>query len=121
MKKILNFSLTCMVLMPLYAMTACSEKDGHIAKINLVNDLGKPVEISLCDDFLRCEFISRTWPAKTIGIKDTQAVTVSNEVASVFRVSSKTDEKTNVQCLRVQLNKSVSGYQNILLSSAKDC
>jgi hypothetical protein len=113
MKKILNASLTCLALL----LAACSEPATHISHVNMVNDLGVPVELALCDDYLHCESISRMWPAMNIGVKKTQPITVSNEVKSVFRVTSKNE----VRCLRVKLNESAKGYQDVLLSSAQGC
>lgn len=119
MKKIPYAALTCLILLPL--MTACSEPDPHISKINLINDLGKPADVHLCKDYLHCESLSHMWPSITVGIDETKKIVVSNEVISVYRVSTKINGKSKTQCLRVKLDKSIQGYQNITLSTAIDC
>lgn len=117
MKRILKVTLSCLMLLPV--MTACSRPEEHIAKINLINDLGKAVEISLCDDYMHCESLSRMWPPRKIDIGQTQPLTISNELISVYRLSAKSDTKN--RCLRVRPNKKAGGAQEIRLSSAQDC
>jgi len=119
MKKIHYISLICLILLPL--MTACSKPDPHISNINLINDLGKSAEINLCKDYLHCESLSHMWPSITIGINATKELTISNEVISIYRISTNTNGKAKEQCLRVKLDKSIQGYQDIALSTASNC
>jgi hypothetical protein len=121
MQRILKVFLTCLVLLPIYIMTACSDPAEHISKITLINDLGRQAELSLCKDDLHCESIEQLWPPKRIDAKDTQSFAVSNEEATVFKVSSEINGKTNVRCLRIRLDESLKTSHDLLLSSATDC
>jgi hypothetical protein len=121
MKRIPSVFLTCLALLPLYIMTACSEPESHVSKINLINDLGSQAELSLCKDDLHCGSISEQWTPKKINAKDHQSFAVSNEETTVFRVSSEINGKANVRCLRIRLDGSVKNSHDLLLSSATDC
>ena len=117
MKKILN---ACALIL-MFAVTACSKPAEHISHLNMVNDLGNPAEVALCDDYLHCASLSRMWPQISLGINKSQPITVSNEAKSVFRVTSRNGEQPVVRCLRVQLDNSAKGFQDIPLSSAQGC
>ena len=114
--------MTCLALLPLYMVTACSEPEAHVAKINLINDLGSPAQLDLCKDDVHCEAISDLWAPTKINAKDTHTLVVSNEETTVFKVSSVSNGKTVVRCLRVRIDKSLkSAHNNLLLSSATGC
>ena len=109
------------VLLPLSLMTACSEPQSHIAKINLINDLGAEAELSLCKDDIHCESISGLWPPTKISANETRSFTVSNEETTVFKVSAEIHGKTTARCLRVRRDESRKPSPSLLLSSAADC
>ena len=113
--------LTCLAILSLYVITACSEPESHISNIKLKNDLGGQATLDLCKDELHCESISNEWIQKKINDNDTESFVVSNEKATVFKVSSDINGKTNVRCLRIRLDKSIKTSRELLLSSATDC
>jgi hypothetical protein len=120
-ERILTVILTCLAISSLYVITACSEPESHIANINLKNDLGSQATLDLCKDELHCESISNEWVQKKIDNNDTESIVVSNEKAIVFKVSSESNGKPNVRCLRIRLDKSIKTSRELLLSSATDC
>jgi hypothetical protein len=83
--------------------------------------LGSQATLDLCKDELHCESISNEWTQKKINDNDTESFVVSNEKATVFKVSSDINGKTNVRCLRIRLDKSIKTTRELLLSSATDC
>ncbi len=121
MKRIAKVLLALFALLQLSTMTACSEPKSHVAKINLINDLGTEAELSLCKDDVHCESISELWPPTKIAAKETRSITVSNEEITVFKVSSEINGKAGARCLRVRLDESQNPLHNLLLSSAGDC
>jgi hypothetical protein len=120
-ERILKVILTCLAILSLYIITACSEPESHISNIKLINDLGSQATLDLCKDELHCESISNEWIQQKINDKDTESFVVSNEKATVFKVSSEINGKTNVRCLRIRLDKSLKTSHDLLLSSATDC
>ncbi len=121
MKRMLRVFLTCLVLLPIYTITACSDPESHVSKINLINDLGSQAELSLCKDDLHCGSISEQWTPKKINAKDNQSFAVSNEETTVFKVSFEINGKANVRCLRIRLDESLKTSHDLLLSSATGC
>lgn len=121
MKRMPRVVHACLILLPLFMMTACSEPEAHVAKINLINDLGTRAELSLCKDDLHCESISELWPPKQINAKDSQSFVVSNEEMTVLKVSSEINGKKVARCLRIRLVKPLKPTYDVLLSSATDC
>ena len=113
--------LACLALLPLYLMTACSEPETHILKINITNDLGSPAELALCKDDFHCISLSDQWTAKKINANDTESFVMSTEAVTVFKVSTEINGKTNARCLRVRFDKSLKASPNLFLSSATDC
>jgi hypothetical protein len=109
------------LLLSCCAMTACSEPETHVAKINLVNDLGTSAQLALCKDVLHCESISDRWTPKQIDAKAAETVVVSNEETTVFKVTTERNGKPDVRCLRVRIDRSGKGDQNLPLSSATGC
>jgi hypothetical protein len=109
------------LLLLLCAMTACSEPETHVVKINLVNDLGIQAQLALCKDVLHCGSISDRWMPKQINAKAAETVIVSNEEMTVFKVTTKLNGKSDVRCLRVRIDRSSQADHNLLLSSATDC
>ena len=120
-ERLLKVILTCLAIFSIYMITACSEPESHISNIKLINDLGRQAILDLCKDELHCESISNEWVQKRINDKDTESFVVSNEKATVFKVSSEINGKTNVRCLRIRLDKSIKTSRELLLSSATDC
>jgi hypothetical protein len=108
-------------LLSLCAVTACSKPETHVAKIDLVNDLGTQAQVALCKDVLHCEAISDLWTPKQIDAKDVESVVVSNEEMTVFKVTTEQNGKPDVRCLRVRIDRSSKGEHNLLLSSATGC
>jgi len=104
-------------------VTACSEPEAHVAKINLINDLGTTAQLDLCMDDVHCKAISDLWTPTTINAKGTHTFVVSNEETTVFKVSSsEINGKADVRCLRVRIDKSLkTAHNNLLLSSATGC
>jgi len=122
MKQIPRIFLTCLTLLPLCIVTACSEPEAHVARINLINDLGSPAVLDLCKDDVHCDAISDLWTPTTINAKDSHTFVVSNEQTTVFKVSSEINGKTDVRCLRVRIDKSLkTAHNNLHLSSATSC
>jgi len=122
MKQIPRIFLACLALLPLCIVAACSEPEAHVAKINLINDLGSPAVVDLCKDDVHCGAISDLWTPAKINSKDTHTFVVSNEETTVFKVSSEINGKPDVRCLRVRIGKSLeSAHNNLLLSSATGC
>jgi hypothetical protein len=120
-ERILKVMQTCLALLPLYIFTACSEPESHISVIKIINDLGSQSTLDLCKDELHCESISNEWTQKKINNKDTGTFVLSNEKATVFKVSSQINGKTDVRCLRIRLDRSLKTSRDLLLSSATDC
>ena len=120
-ERILKVILTCLAILSLYIITACSEPESHISNIKLINDLGSQATLDLCKDELHCESISNEWVQKKINNNDIESFVVSNEEITVFKVSSEINGKTNVRCLRIRLDKSIKTSRDLLLSSATDC
>jgi hypothetical protein len=120
-ERILQFIQTCLAILSLYVVTACSEPASHISNVSLINDLGSQATLDLCKDDLHCESISNEWRQKKINIKDTESFVVSNEGTTVFKVSSEINGKVNVRCLRIPLDKSIKASRELLLSSATEC
>jgi hypothetical protein len=120
-ERILKVILTCLAILSLYMITACSEPESHISNIKLINDLGSQATLDLCKDELHCEAISNEWVQKKINANDTESFVVSNEKATVFKVSYEINGKSNVRCLRIRLDKSIKTSRELLLSSATDC
>ncbi len=111
----------CLAVLPLFMVTAC-QPEAHVARINLINDLGSPAKIDLCKDDVHCEAISDLWTPTTIKPKDTHIFVVSNEELTVFKVSTEIDGKTDVRCLRVRIDKALKAeHNNLQLSSATGC
>ncbi len=121
MKRIPGVFQACLVLLPACIMTACSEPETHIAKINLVNDLGSQVQLEMCKDDLHCASISELWPAKTLAAKESRSFVVSTEELTVFKVSYSSNGKASVRCLRVRPDKSLKAAYEVLLSTASGC
>jgi hypothetical protein len=122
MKILPRIFLACLTLLPLCAVTACSEPEAHVAKINLVNDLGSPAVLDLCKDVVHCEAISDLWTPAKINAKDTRTFVVSNEEMTVFKVSTENNGKPDVRCLRVRIDKALkAAHNNLNLSSATGC
>jgi hypothetical protein len=114
------FQIGLALLLPLM-MTACSEPETHIAKINLINDLGSQVRLELCKDDLHCQSISELWPAKTMAANESRSFVVSTEETTVFKVSYSSDGKPGVRCLRVRRDKSLKIPVDLPLSTAAGC
>lgn len=122
MKQIPRIFMACLTLLPLCMVAACSEPEAHIAKINLINDLGSPAVLDLCKDDVHCDAISDLWTPTRINEKDSHTFVVSNEETTVFKVSSEINGKTDVRCLRVRIDKSLkTAHNNLRLSSATSC
>ncbi len=113
--------MACLVMLPLCVMTACSEPETHILKINVTNDLGSPAKLALCEDYLHCITTSDQWTEKMIGANDTESFVMSTEAATVFKVTTETNGKTDARCLRVRFDKSLKASPNLRLSSATGC
>jgi hypothetical protein len=121
MKRLPRIFLTCVTLLPLCIMSAC-EPEAHVAKINLINDLGRPAALDLCKDIVHCSAISDLWPPAKIKANETHTFVVSNEETTVFKVSTEADGKTEVRCLRVRIDKTLKAdHNNLNLSSATGC
>ena len=121
MKRLPRIFLTCATLLPLCIMSAC-EPEAHVAKINLINDLGRPAALDLCKDIVHCSAISDLWPPAKIKANETHTFVVSNEETTVFKVSTEADGKTEVRCLRVRIDKTLKAdHNNLNLSSATGC
>jgi hypothetical protein len=121
MKRISGVLLTCLAVLPPCMLTACSEPETHVAKINLVNDLGSQAQLELCKDDLHCASISELWPAKTLAEKESRPFVVSTEETTVFKVTYPSDGKPSVRCLRVRPAKSQQVSDDVLLSTAAGC
>lgn len=113
--------MACLTVLPLFVMTACSEPETHILKINMTNDLGSPAKLALCEDYLHCITTSDQWTEKEIGANDTESFVMSTEAVTVFRVSAEINGTTKVSCLRVKFDKSLKASPSLLLSAATDC
>ena len=109
------------LLLSVCAMVACSKPETHVAKINLVNDLGTRAQVALCKDVLHCEAISDLWTPKQIDAKDVESVVVSNEEMTVFKVTTEQNGKADARCLRIRIDRSNKTDHNLPLSSATDC
>lgn len=121
MKRMPRIFLTCAALLPLCGISACSPQ-AHVAKINLINDLGRPAVLDLCKDVVHCSAISDLWPPAKISANETHTFVVSNEETTVFKVSTQTDGKTDARCLRVRIDKTLKAeHNNLHLSAATDC
>jgi len=121
MKRSGGLLLVCLAALPLAMLPACSEPESHVLNIKLINDLGVRAAVELCKDNLHCGSTSDLWPAKTIDAKDTLTFAVSNERATVFKVTSMVDGQTVARCLRVRIDKSPDITPGLLLSSATAC
>jgi hypothetical protein len=122
MKQIPRIIMTCLTLLPLYMVTACSEPETHVAKINVINDLGTRAQLDLCKDDVHCDATSDLWTPTTIEAKEAHTFVVSNEQTTVFEVSFVVNGKASVRCLRVRIDKSLkTDHNNLLLSSATGC
>jgi hypothetical protein len=122
MKKLARIFLACLALLPLFVVTACSQPEAHVAKINLINDLGSPAELDLCKDVVHCDAISDLWTPTKINAEDTHTFVVSNEEMTVFKVSTEINGKADVRCLRVRIDKALEdAHNNLRLSSATGC
>ena len=121
MKRILRVFSACLVLLPICMMSACSDPERHILKINLINDLGRQAELSLCKDDLHCGSVSDQWTPKQIGAQATLSFAVSSEAATVFKVSYENNGKTEARCLRIRWDESRKPTHDMLLSSAAAC
>lgn len=121
MKRISKAFAVCLVLLPICMMSACSDPEQHILKINLINDLGTQAELSLCKDDLHCGSVSDQWTPKQIGAQATQSFTVSSEATTVFKVTYEISGKTEVRCLRIRWDESHKPAHDLLLSSAAAC
>ena len=109
------------LLLSVCAMVACSKPETHVAKINLVNDLGTPAQLALCKDVLHCESISDRWTPKQIDAKTAETVIVSNEEMTVFKVTTEQNGKADARCLRIRIDRSNKTDHNLPLSSATGC
>ena len=121
MKRILRFFSACLVLLPICMMSACSDPERHILKINLKNDLGTQAELALCKDDLHCGSVSDQSIPKRIDAQATQSFAVSSEATTVFKVSYEINGKTEVRCLRIRWDESRKPTHDLLLSSAAAC
>jgi hypothetical protein len=122
MKRMPRIFLTCVALLPLCIVSACSEPEAHVARINLINDLGRPAKLDLCKDDVHCSAISDLWPPAKINANETHTFVVSNEETTVFKVSTETGGKTEARCLRVRIDKTLKAdHNNLNLSSATGC
>ena len=122
MKQIPRIFMACLALLPLYMVTACSKPETHVAKINVINDLGTRAQLDLCKDDVHCDATSDLWPPTTIEAKDSHTFVVSNEQTTVFEVSFVVNGVANMRCLRVRIDKSLKADHNdLLLSSAAGC
>ena len=123
MKRMKRAFLACLILLQPCMMTACSNsaEDSDVSKINLINDVGRPVEVNLCKGDPHCESLEKLWHPMQLGINESKAVTVSNQVRTIFRVSSEINGKPSVTCLRLRLDKAQKTSQDVLLSTAADC
>lgn len=119
MKRTPRIFLSCLVLLSL--MTACSEPETHILKVNVTNDLGSPAKLALCEDYLHCITISDQWTEKNISANDTESFVMSTEAVTVFRVSAEINGKARVSCLRVKFDKSLKAAPKLFLSAATNC
>lgn len=114
--------MACLALLPLYMVTACSQPEAHVAKINVTNDLGTRAQLALCKDDVHCDATSDLWPPVTIEPKDSHTFVVSNEQTTVFEVSFVVNGTANMRCLRVRIDKSLKADHNdLLLSSSAGC
>lgn len=114
--------MTCLALLPLCIVASCGKPEAHVAKINVINDLGTRAQLDLCKDDVHCDATSDLWPPTMIDAKDSHTFVVSNEQTTVFEVSFETNGKANVRCLRVWIDKSLKAdHNNLLLSSATGC
>jgi hypothetical protein len=121
MKRKPRIILTCVALLSMFMLTAC-EPQAHVAKINLINDLGGPAKLDLCKDVVHCSAISDLWPPSKIDANETHTFVVSNEETTVFKVSTETDGKTESRCLRVRIDRALKAeHNNLHLSSATGC
>jgi hypothetical protein len=121
MKRMPRIVLTCVSLLPLCIISACSE-DAHVSKINLINDLGRPAVLDLCKDDVHCSAISDLWPPARLGVNETHTFVVSNEETTVFKVSTVADGRTDARCLRVRIDRTLKAeHNNLHLSSATGC
>lgn len=120
-----NMQITDMklLLLPLlYLMTACNyAEDSDISKITLINDLGGTAKISLCKGDPHCVSLEEIWVPKILDAHKTISTTVTNDVKTIFHVSSVTDGKIKESCLRLHLDHPHKATQDVLLSSATDC
>ncbi|MGB7596322.1 MAG: hypothetical protein WBM09_02030, partial [Gallionella sp.] len=60
MKKLKRIFPASLALLAICVVTAC-QPQSHVARINLINDLGSPAKIELCKDDVHCEAISDLW------------------------------------------------------------
>ncbi|MCG6933806.1 MAG: hypothetical protein LJE57_09205 [Gallionella sp.] len=121
MKRVPRIFLICVTVLPLCIISACSP-ESHVAKINLINDLGRPAKLDLCKDDVHCSAISDLWPPTKINANETHTFVVSNEETTVFKVSTENDGKTEARCLRVRIDKVMKADHNDMdLSSATGC
>ncbi|HUW76894.1 MAG TPA: hypothetical protein VMV70_09455 [Gallionella sp.] len=120
MKRIPRILLTCFTLLPLCMMAACAKPD--VAKINLINDLGRPAKLDLCKDDVHCDAISDLWTPTKLNAMETHTFVVSNEEMTVFKISTVVDGKSEERCLRVTVNRALKAdHNNVHLSSATGC
>jgi len=120
MKRTSRIFLTCFTLLPLCIMASCAKPD--VAKINLINDLGRPAKLDLCKDDVHCDAISDLWAPTKLSAMETHTLVVSNEEMTVFKISTVVDGKPVERCLRVTVNKALQAdHNNVHLSSATGC
>lgn len=112
--------LTSFALLPLCIIAACAKAD--VAKINLINDLGRSAKLDLCKDDVHCDAISDLWTPTTLNAKETHTFVVSNEEVTVFKISTVINGSSEERCLRVTVNKALKAeHNNVHLSTATSC
>ena len=122
MRKMKIAYLKYLLLPLLFMLTACDySEETDISRINLINDLGENVKISLCKGDPHCVSLEEIWVPKILFAHKTLSTTVTNDKKTIYRVSYELDGKINERCLRLHLDNPHKATQDVLLSSATSC